>query len=80
MIRFAETTVAEAMIPIAEATMIGRNETTGVAVDLVRRHGYNRLPVYQNNTSNITGVVTLTTWDLLDRWAPVDRAPYYRHR
>ena len=67
VIRFAETTVAEAMIPIAEATTIGRNQTTGAAVDLVRRHGYNRLPVYENNTSNITGIVTLTTWDLMDR-------------
>ena len=67
VIRFAETTVAEAMIPIAEATVIGRDKTTREAVDLVRRHGYNRLPVYENNTSNITGVVTLTTWDLMDR-------------
>jgi CBS domain containing-hemolysin-like protein len=67
VIRFAETTVAEAMIPIAEATVIGRSETAKVAIDLVRRHGYNRLPVYENSTSNITGIVTLTTWDLMDR-------------
>lgn len=67
VIRFAETTVAEAMIPIAEATVIGRDKTTQMAIDLVRRHGYNRLPVYENSTSNITGIVTLTTWDLMDR-------------
>jgi CBS domain containing-hemolysin-like protein len=67
VIRFAETTVAEAMIPIAEATVIGRNKTAKVAIDLVRRHGYNRLPVYENSTSNITGIVTLTTWDLMDK-------------
>ncbi len=67
VIRFAETTVAEAMIPIAEATAIDRAQTAEVAVDLVRRHGYNRLPVYENSTSNITGIVTLTTWDLMDR-------------
>ena len=67
VIRFAETTVAEAMIPIAEATVIARNQTTKVAFDLVRRHGYNRLPVYQNSASNITGIITLTTWDLMDR-------------
>ena len=66
VIRFAETTVAEVMIPIAEATVIGRTQTTKVAIDLVRRHGYNRLPVYENSTSNITGIVTLTTWDLMD--------------
>ncbi len=67
VIRFAETTVAEAMIPIAEATVIGRNKTTKVAIDLVRRHGYNRLPVYESSASNITGIVTLTTWDLMDK-------------
>jgi len=67
VIRFAETTVAEAMIPIAEATVIRRGETAKVAIDLVRRHGYNRLPVYENSTSNITGIITLTTWDLMDR-------------
>ncbi len=66
VIRFAETTVAEAMIPIAEATTISRNQSTSIALHLVRKHGYNRLPVFQNSTSNIIGVVTLTTWDLLD--------------
>ncbi len=66
VIRFAETSVAEAMIPIAEATTISRNQSTSKALHLVRKHGYNRLPVYQGSTSNITGVVTLTTWDLLD--------------
>ena len=66
VIRFAETTVAEAMIPIGEATVIGRGDTTQSAVALVRRHGYNRLPVYANTASNIVGVVTLTTWDLMD--------------
>jgi putative hemolysin len=66
VIRFAETTVAEAMIPIAEATIISHKETTKAAVELVRKHGYNRLPVYKNNTNNIDGIVTLTTWDLMD--------------
>ena len=67
VIRFAETTVAETMIPIAEATVISRDRSTATALELVRRHGYNRLPVYQNSTSNIIGVVTLTTWDLMNR-------------
>ncbi|MGI9385049.1 MAG: hemolysin family protein [Methyloligellaceae bacterium] len=66
VIRFAETTVAEAMIPIAEATTISRDRSTSAAFELVRRHGYNRLPVFENSTSNIVGVVTLTTWDLMD--------------
>jgi CBS domain containing-hemolysin-like protein len=64
-IRFAETSVGEAMIPVAEMTAISRNRDTRSAVTLVRRRGYNRLPVYSRNISNIVGIVTLTTWDLM---------------
>jgi len=67
VIRFAETTVVEAMVPIADVTTINRNENVTVAIDLIRKHGYNRLPVYESSTNNITGIATLTTWDLLDR-------------
>ncbi len=66
VIRFAETTVAEAMIPVAEMTALIDQRGTSDAIALVRRRGYNRLPVYKTNISNIVGVVTLSTWDLLD--------------
>jgi CBS domain containing-hemolysin-like protein len=69
-IRFADTSVGEAMIPVAEITAINRNRDTRSAVTLVRRRGYNRLPVYSRNISNIVGVVTLTTWDLMDQELP----------
>jgi len=66
VIRFAETTVAEAMIPIAEATVIDRDATTQHAIDLIRKHGYNRLPVYAKSANNVVGIVTLSTWDLME--------------
>ncbi|MGI9311392.1 MAG: hemolysin family protein [bacterium] len=66
VIRFGETTVGEAMIPIAEVAAISRSSDILRAVATVRRKGYNRLPVYQGNISNLIGIVTLTTWDLLD--------------
>ena len=66
-IRFADTSVGEAMIPVAEITAINRNRDTRSAIKLVRRRGYNRLPVYSRTISNIVGVVTLTTWDLMDQ-------------
>jgi CBS domain containing-hemolysin-like protein len=69
-IRFAETSVGEAMIPVAEMTAINRNSDTRKAIMLVRRRGYNRLPVYAGNISNIIGIVTLTTWDLMDPELP----------
>ena len=67
VIRFADTTVGEAMIPIAEVTAISRRQSTRAGIDLVRKHGFNRLPVYENSSSNVIGVATLSTWDLMDR-------------
>ncbi len=69
VIRFADTTVAEAMVPIAQVVCLDRDKigkkSTRAAVDLVRKHGFNRLPVYEQNTSNISGIVTMTTWEML---------------
>ena len=69
VIRFADTTVAEAMVPIAQVVCIDEanvgKKSMRTAIELVRKHGFNRLPVYQNNTSNITGIITLTTWAML---------------
>ncbi|MBT8122950.1 MAG: hemolysin family protein [Gammaproteobacteria bacterium] len=70
VIRFAETSVGEAMIPVSEITAINRNRDTRSAINLVRRRGYNRLPVYSQNISNIVDIVTLTTWDLMDPELP----------
>ncbi|MGR3915109.1 MAG: hemolysin family protein [Gammaproteobacteria bacterium] len=67
VIRFGETTVGEAMIPLAEVTALHRSSGILRALAMVRRKGYNRLPVYRGNTGNIIGIVTLTTWDLLDK-------------
>ncbi|MXZ81617.1 MAG: HlyC/CorC family transporter [Gammaproteobacteria bacterium] len=67
VIRFADTTVGEAMIPIAEVTAINHSRGILRAIATVRRKGFNRIPVYRGNISNIVGIVTLTTWDLMDR-------------
>lgn len=67
VIRFGETTVGEAMIPIAEVTALSHHRNLLRVIAMVRRNGYNRLPVYRGNISNIIGIVTLTTWDLLDQ-------------
>jgi len=65
-IRFAETTVGEAMIPLAEVVAVSKNSATAEVINRVRKHGYNRLPVFEGNVSQVRGVVMLTTWDLLD--------------
>lgn len=70
VIRFADTTVGEAMIPVAEVAAVNENRATSDVIQLVRRRGYNRLPVYRGNITNIIGVITLTTWDLMDSALP----------
>lgn len=66
IIRFADTTVGEAMIPLAD--VIGFNEvrTMKDAVRTVMQYGFNRLPVYRGNITNVKGIITLSTWDLMD--------------
>lgn len=63
--RFADTTVGEAMTPLAE--VVGFNEMRSMeqAVRRIWASGFNRLPVFRNNITNVTGVLTLSTWDLL---------------
>jgi CBS domain containing-hemolysin-like protein len=66
IIRFADTTVGEAMIPLAD--VVGFNEIRNMkeAVRTVMKYGYNRLPVYRGNITNVKGVLTLDTWDLMN--------------
>lgn len=66
IIRFADTTVGEAMIPLAD--VVGVNEARPIkeAVRLVMRYGFNRLPVYRGNMTNIKSILTLSSWDLME--------------
>ncbi len=64
--RFADTTVGEAMIPLAEVVGIEEDAIMEEAIELVYRNGFNRLPVFQGNLTNVVGVLTLDTWDLLE--------------
>ena len=65
-VRFAETTVADVMIPIAEVTMLSHRQSTDEAIMVAREHGYFRLPVYEDEPGNILGVVVLGIWQLMD--------------
>ena len=66
IIRFADTTVGEAMIPLAD--VVGFNEVRDMkeAIRVVMQYGFNRLPVYSGNITNVQGMLTLSTWDLMD--------------
>jgi CBS domain containing-hemolysin-like protein len=64
--RFADISVGEAMVPVAETVAIDARYDTPTACRMARAHGYNRLPVFERNIGNIVGVLTLTVWDLMD--------------
>jgi len=65
IIRFADTTVGEAMIPLADVVGFNERRDMEEAARRVVKHGYNRLPVYSGNITNVNGVLTLSTWDLM---------------
>lgn len=63
--RFSETSVGEVMTPLDEVVGLSEHASMEEAVALVLAHGYNRLPVYRGNMSNIVGILTLNSWDLM---------------
>jgi len=66
IIRFGDTTVGEAMIPLADVVGMNEARTMKEAVRLVIKYGFNRLPVYLGNITNVKSVMTLSSWDLMD--------------
>ncbi len=66
IIRFADTTVGEAMIPLADVVGFNQERNMEEAVRIVIKYGFNRLPVYRGNITNVQGMLTLNTWDLME--------------
>ncbi len=65
-VRFADKTVGEIMVPIAEITMVSHNKSTAEAIEIARKQGYYRLPVYRAKPGKIVGALSLSIWDLMD--------------
>jgi CBS domain containing-hemolysin-like protein len=64
--QFANTKVVEAMIPISEVRAINIKRDLSHVMEIVYKYGIHRVPVYKDNASNLIGVVTVTTWALLE--------------
>ena len=65
-VRFAGLTVGEVMIPIGEVIMLSYREDVDEAIATARKHGYFRLPVYQDEPGHVIGVVSFAFWELMD--------------
>ena len=69
-VRFAEKNVGEVMIPIGEVAMLSHGQNTAEAVKMARKHGYFRLPVYEDETGRILGVLTFSIWKFMNPKLP----------
>jgi CBS domain containing-hemolysin-like protein len=65
VMRYADVTVGQAMIPIAEMITLSHDQTTRDAIRLARQRAHFRLPVYEGEHNQIIGVVSFTMWDLM---------------
>ena len=66
IIRFGDTTVGEAMIPLADVVGLNEDRPIEEAIRLVMKNGFNRLPIYQGNITNVKSILTLSSWDLME--------------
>ena len=66
VLRFADTNVAQVMVPAAEMEAVAIEASTADAIALERRTGYRRLPIFDGNVSKIVGIFTATPWQMMD--------------
>ncbi|MGR9046334.1 MAG: hemolysin family protein [Gammaproteobacteria bacterium] len=65
-IRFSETTVGQAMTPVADMVALDRETSLANAVRLVRSLGFHDIPVYDGNISTMVGMLSLSPWDVME--------------
>ncbi|MBF0308223.1 MAG: HlyC/CorC family transporter [Magnetococcales bacterium] len=70
IIRYAETNVGSAMIPLSDIHGIAVDASMEEAMALSAANNISRVPVYSGNLTNIVGILTLKTWDLMDETLP----------
>jgi CBS domain containing-hemolysin-like protein len=68
---FGDTVVREVMVPRIDMIAIPGNSTLDQALDTIVGAGYSRIPIYEGDTDNITGV--LYAKDLLKRLQELER-------
>ena len=66
VLRFADTNVAEIMIPMAELEAVSNDTSTADAIALINEKGHRRVPVFDGMPSNIIGVFAATPWQKMD--------------
>ncbi len=62
--RFAHAGARKAMVPLVRVVAVPEDSGLAAAIEVVRREGYSRLPVFRTRITDITGVVHV--FDLLE--------------
>ena len=62
--RFAQAEARKAMVPLVRVEAVPEETTIAGAIEVVRREGFTRIPVFQKRIVNIIGI--LHTFDLLE--------------
>lgn len=65
-INFSDTIVGQVMTPVPDMVALDQNISLENAVRLSHNMQYHDIPVYQNNISNIVGMLSLEPWEALD--------------
>jgi magnesium and cobalt exporter, CNNM family len=65
-IRFSDTTVGQVMTPVADMIALEKKSSLANALQLAKTMGFRDIPVYDNNISNIVGMLSLSPWAILD--------------
>lgn len=73
VVEFGETTVREVMVSRVDVTALADTARLGEALDMIRRSGHSRFPLYHESLDQVTGVVYAK--DLLPRLGEPDDAP-----
>ena len=59
LFRFSAMKVSEVSIPLAQVRAVPHDAGMNDVLAVIREHGYSRIPVYQGDIANITGVIVV---------------------
>ncbi len=67
VVRFGEFVAGDVMVPAAEMKAVDTGATLEDVAKLLRDSGQEHIPVYDGERSNVTGMVSVSIWNLLER-------------
>jgi putative hemolysin len=63
-IRFGDTQAAEIMTPLGDLPLFARGGRLKELALLAKNTGYRPVPIYEGNTANVIGIVSLAPWEI----------------